>query len=157
MIASMNPYDNVGTDPAVHLVHDRLCRLAIGYQDDDGRARHRGAADRRCRSTAYRLVADAVAVTRATREHPDVRQGSSVRGAIDIALVARGSVLELRGPRPSEIRPELSVTTRWSRRAVRPDLPGRDASRPRRRRCCRQIWEDHFILPRPRRRLVEEQ
>lgn len=34
------------------------------------------------------LVADAVALTRATRRHPDVRQGSSVRGAIDLTLVA---------------------------------------------------------------------
>jgi hypothetical protein len=35
-----------------------------------------------------RLVADAVAVTRATRAHGDIRQGSSVRGAIDLTLVA---------------------------------------------------------------------
>jgi len=43
-----------------------------------------------------RLVSDAVAVTRATREHPDIRQGSSVRGAIDLTLVA-GQLLGLRG------------------------------------------------------------
>lgn len=36
-----------------------------------------------------RLIADAVAVARATRAHEDIRQGSSVRGAIDLALVAR--------------------------------------------------------------------
>ena len=34
-----------------------------------------------------RIAADAVAVTRATREHDDVRQGSSVRGAIDTAMI----------------------------------------------------------------------
>jgi MoxR-like ATPase len=43
-----------------------------------------------------RLVSDAVAVTRATREHEDIRQGSSVRGAIDLTLVA-GQLLGLRG------------------------------------------------------------
>ena len=43
-----------------------------------------------------RLVADAVAVTRATRTHADVRQGSSVRGAIDTVLVAE-QLLLLRG------------------------------------------------------------
>src|SRR5580704_12470279 len=35
-------------------------------------------------------------LTRATREHPDIRQGSSVRGAIDLTLVA-GQLLALRG------------------------------------------------------------
>src|SRR5690606_4742324 len=33
VIASMNPYDNVGTTRLSTSVHDRLNRLAIGYQD----------------------------------------------------------------------------------------------------------------------------
>ena len=33
VIASMNPYDNVGTTRLSTSVHDRICRLAIGYQD----------------------------------------------------------------------------------------------------------------------------
>ena len=33
VIASMNPYDNVGTSRLSTSVHDRLCRLAVGYQD----------------------------------------------------------------------------------------------------------------------------
>src|ERR1700733_6021406 len=33
VIASMNPYDSVGTTRLSTSVHDRLCRLAIGYQD----------------------------------------------------------------------------------------------------------------------------
>jgi hypothetical protein len=41
----------------------------------------------------------AVALVRATRSHPDVRFGSSVRGAIDMALLARG----LRATRAYEI------------------------------------------------------
>ena len=86
----MNPYDNVGTTRVSVSVHDRLCRLALSYQDE--------AAERdivRLRTgigTGQRLgarfVLDAVAVTRATRAHADVRQGSSVRGAIDTVLVA---------------------------------------------------------------------
>jgi MoxR-like ATPase len=90
VVASMNPYDNVGTTRLSSSVHDRLCRLALHYQDE--------AAERdivRLRTgvgedggLAARLVPDAVAVTRATRTHPDVRQGSSVRGAIDtVAMV----------------------------------------------------------------------
>ena len=33
VIASMNPFDNVGTTRLSTSVHDRLCRLAISYQD----------------------------------------------------------------------------------------------------------------------------
>ena len=99
VIASMNPYDNVGTTRLSTSVHDRICRLAIGYQDA---AAERGIVALRAplpelAATLYdRLVSDAVAVTRATREHPDIRQGSSVRGAIDLTLVA-GQLLGLRG------------------------------------------------------------
>jgi MoxR-like ATPase len=96
VIASMNPYDNIGTTRLSTSVHDRLCRLAITYQDA---AAERGIVALRApqfdlsladlKPAVYeRLVADAVAVTRATREHEDIRQGSSVRGAIDLTLVA---------------------------------------------------------------------
>ncbi|HEY1005012.1 MAG TPA: MoxR family ATPase, partial [Streptosporangiaceae bacterium] len=96
VVASMNPYDNVGTTRLSTSVHDRICRLAIGYQDA---AAERGIVALRAPLPSVdpglyqRLVADAVAVTRATREHPDIRQGSSVRGAIDLTLVA-GQLLE---------------------------------------------------------------
>ncbi len=96
MIASMNPYDNVGTTRLSTSVHDRLCRLAVGYQDDAAERGIVALRAPRCRPGADRLVADAVAVTRATREHPDVRQGSSVRGAID-TRAGRRRVAELRG------------------------------------------------------------
>src|ERR1700749_2334138 len=33
VVASMNPYDNVGTTRLSTSVHDRICRLAIGYPD----------------------------------------------------------------------------------------------------------------------------
>jgi MoxR-like ATPase len=91
VIASMNPYDNIGTTRLSTSVHDRLCRLAITYQDA---AAERGIVALRAplpdlKPARYeRLVADAVAVTRATRAHEDIRQGSSVRGAIDLTLVA---------------------------------------------------------------------
>src|SRR3954464_5965475 len=67
VLASMNPFDNVGTARISDSVYDRWCRLAVGYQDaveeaDIVRVRT-GALD-------DRLVADAVAITRATRGHP---------------------------------------------------------------------------------------
>ncbi len=102
VIASMNPYDNIGTTRLSTSVHDRLCRLAVTYQDA---AAERGIVALRApqfdqalaglKPAGYeRLVADAVAVTRATRVHEDIRQGSSVRGAIDLTLVA-GQLFEL--------------------------------------------------------------
>jgi MoxR-like ATPase len=97
VIASMNPYDNVGTARLSTSVHDRMCRLAISYQDAEA---ERGIVTLRAplpdipSAVRDRLVADAVTVTRATREHEDIRQGSSVRGAIDLTLVA-GQLLDL--------------------------------------------------------------
>ncbi len=80
VIASMNPYDNIGTTRLSTSVHDRLCRLAVTYQDA---AAERGIVALRApqhdqaladqaladlKPARYeRLVADAVAVTRATR------------------------------------------------------------------------------------------
>ena len=129
VIASMNPYDNVGTTRLSTSVHDRLCRLAISYQDAEA---ERGIVALRAPlpdmdpELYRRLVADGVAVTRATREHPDVRQGSSVRGAIDLTLIA-GQLLELRGIIVCRRR-ELpgGRVRRDGGRAVRPYLPRRD-------------------------------
>ena len=92
LIASMNPFDNVGTMRISMSIYDRLCRLAVGYQDE---ALEREIVEQRASSEGDplqrddRLVRDAVALVRATRDHPDVRHGSSVRGAIDTVLVAR--------------------------------------------------------------------
>jgi MoxR-like ATPase len=97
VVASMNPFDNVGTTRLSNSVQDRLCRLAVGYQDAEAEAGivelRAGISEERF---ASRLTADAVAVTRATRDHPDVRQGSSVRGAIDTAVMG-AELLRSRG------------------------------------------------------------
>ena len=111
VIASMNPYDNIGTTRLSTSVHDRLCRLAITYQDAAAergitalRAPRDSGALADLKPAVYeRLVADAVAVTRATREHEDIRQGSSVRGAIDLTLVA-GQLLSLDTERAGALR-----------------------------------------------------
>jgi MoxR-like ATPase len=89
VVASMNPYDNVGTTRVSVSVHDRLCRLSLSYQDAVAEreiVRLRAGVSSGQRLGA-RLVLDAVEVTRATRAHADVRQGSSVRGAIDTVLI----------------------------------------------------------------------
>lgn len=91
VIASMNPYDNVGTTRLSTSIHDRLCRLAVGYQDGEAELEivaMRSVVDWGS-PLEQRIAKDAVAVTRATREHPDVSSRSSVRGAIDVVRVAR--------------------------------------------------------------------
>lgn len=145
VIASMNPYDNQGTTRLSTSVHDRLNRLAVGYQDDDA---ERGIVALRTGAPGVlgeALIADAVALTRATRDHPDIRQGSSVRGAIDCVLVS-GQLAGLRGiadPGDAGYR-ELVYD------AMAVCLSGRihldEAAETTPERVLREIWEDHFIL-----------
>jgi MoxR-like ATPase len=85
VVASMNPYDSVGTARISDSVYDRWCRLAVGYQDA---AEEEAIVATRTGCTDARLIADAVALTRATRSHRELRRGSSVRGAIDITAIA---------------------------------------------------------------------
>ncbi|MCS5498810.1 MoxR family ATPase [Cnuibacter physcomitrellae] len=145
VIASMNPFDNVGTTRLSTSVSDRLNRLAVGYQDaeaEEGIVRLRTGASG---PLGDRMVSDAVAVTRATREHPDIRQGSSVRGAIDCLLVAR-ELAEIRGltDPADEGYPPLfydAMVVSLSGR-IHPD----EAAETTPELVLRQIWEDRFIL-----------
>ncbi len=146
VIASMNPYDNVGTTRLSTSVHDRLCRLAISYQDAEaerGIVALRAPLDELDRERYQRLVADAVAVTRATREHPDVRQGSSVRGAIDLTLVA-GQLLDLSGSPDQQQYQEIVFDAMVVALSGRIFLDETVEASPE--LVLRQIWEDHFIL-----------
>ena len=145
VIASMNPYDNVGTTRLSTSVHDRLNRLSLDYQDapsEEGIVTLRTHADG---VLQRRMVMDAVAVTRATREHPDIRQGSSVRGAIDCVLVAT-QLAELR----DILNPDEPGYTELFYDAMILSLSGRihldEAIESTPERVLREIWEDHFIL-----------
>lgn len=143
LIASMNPYDNVGTTRLSSSITDRLNRLSIDYQDAAAEA---GIVTLRASdSLGPRLVDDAVTVTRATRTHPDVRQGSSVRGAIDLVLVA-DQLARLRGL--SDTGGEAYAQLVHDAMIVA--LSGRihldEAADTTPERVLREIWEDHFIL-----------
>jgi MoxR-like ATPase len=173
VIATMNPYDNVGTTRLSTSVHDRLCRLAVTYQDAQA---ERGIVALRAplseaevpAGLADALIADAVAVTRATREHLDVRQGSSVRGAIDLTLVA-GELLSMRGiaehdhavlarrpsgdDPPSESGGGASSASSYAETvfdAMVVALSGRihldETAETTPEAVLRQIWSDHFVL-----------
>jgi MoxR-like ATPase len=143
IIASMNPYDNVGTTRLSQSIHDRFCRLAVDYQDEEA---ERGIVALRAPledlepDLRARVVADAVGVTRATRRHSDIRMGSSVRGAIDLALVA-AQLLELEDT--AEYREVMY-------RAMTVALSGRihldDITELTPEQVLRLIWEDWFVL-----------
>lgn len=114
VVAAMNPFDAIGTARISSAVYDRVCRIAMSYQSleeeylivaREGGPRGAGPLGRR-----------AVRVTRATRNHPDLRIGASVRGAIDLALL---------GEELSVLRGIDAVDEDLGRDAARAALSGR--------------------------------
>lgn len=151
VIASMNPYDNVGTTRLSTSVHDRLCRLAITYQDEQAErdiVALRAPLPGLGAETHARIVADAVAVTRATRTHEDIRQGSSVRGAIDMTAIA-GQLADLY-PERIVAAHDVPGYRDLMYDAMVVALSGRifldETVEATPEQVLRQIWEDHFIL-----------
>ena len=112
LVAAMNPFDAVGTARVSQAIADRICRVVLGYQD--------AAAEREITTGITgangEVVGFAVALTRATREHRDVRMGSSVRGSIDMVLLLTG-LARLRG--------ENDVARATARDAAHAALSGR--------------------------------
>ncbi len=100
LVAAMNPFDAVGTARISGAIYDRVCRLSVGYQTaaEETRIAVLGSTDLlgTVEDADPRWVGRVVSVVRATRDHPDVRVGSSVRGAIDLVRMA-GAVAQLRG------------------------------------------------------------
>jgi magnesium chelatase subunit D len=112
LIAAMNPFDAIGTARVSHAIADRICRVVLGYQDAAGERRITSAQTGRDGVE----VDLAVTLARATREHPDVRMGSSVRGAIDLVLLLTGL---------SRLRQEARLARETARDAVHAALSGR--------------------------------
>jgi MoxR-like ATPase len=148
VIASMNPYDNVGTARLSTSVHDRMSRLAIGYQDaaaEQGIVAMRAPLPTLTPALYERLVSDAVAVTRSTREHPAIRQGSSVRGAIDLTLIA-GQLLDVAGlddaadPGYPDVVFDAMILALSGRIFLDETVEATPEA------VLREIWEDHFVL-----------
>ncbi len=98
LVAAMNPFDAIGTARISSAIYDRVCRLSVDYQSaSDEQAIVAKVVDP---SPDPSWLAKVVEVVRLTRVHPDVRIGSSVRGAIDIAAVA-ASLAPLRHSSPT--------------------------------------------------------
>jgi MoxR-like ATPase len=129
-----------------------MCRLVVTYQDA---AAEREIVSRRTGVDSVRVVADAVAVTRMTRERDDVRQGSSVRGAIDVALIA-AQLAQMRGvelPAGDQVAPPRDLPEEYTALfldAMYVALSGRihldDIAFETPEAVLREIWQDHFLL-----------
>ena len=93
LVAAMNPFDAVGTARISGAIYDRVCRLAVTYQSA---AEERAIAERVVAGVDPVWAEKVIELVRLTRSHPDLRVGSSVRGAIDMCAVA-ASLSEVRG------------------------------------------------------------
>ncbi|TVT23547.1 MoxR family ATPase [Amycolatopsis rhizosphaerae] len=96
-VAAMNPFDAIGTARISAAVYDRVCRIAMGYQDS---AEESDIVARRATAVPGHWRERVVELVRRTRSHPDVRIGSSVRGAIDVVRLAV-SLARIRGGEPT--------------------------------------------------------
>jgi MoxR-like ATPase len=105
LVAAMNPFDAVGTARISAAVYDRVCRIAMGYQSA---ADENAIVALRAPGVDGAWAARVVALVRRTRSHPEVRVGSSVRGAIDTARIA-GSLARRRGRSPTDWRVRLDA------------------------------------------------
>jgi MoxR-like ATPase/Mg-chelatase subunit ChlD len=85
VVAAVNPLDGIGTTSLPAAFLDRVVRVALDYQNA---ADERAIVLARAPGADSALVDRAVLVVRASRRHPDVRIGASVRGAIDLVSVA---------------------------------------------------------------------
>jgi MoxR-like ATPase len=140
LVAAMNPFDAVGTARISSAVYDRTCRLLIDYQSaaDEvlivARAAGEAAAD-------PVWIAKIVEVVRRTRVHPELRIGSSVRGAIDAALVA-ASLATLRGTTMGDLITGLdSALVALSGRVRVREGSGRTAEE-----IVRELWAEVFAM-----------
>lgn len=89
LVAAMNPFDAVGTARISSAIYDRVCRISMDYQSEKDEVsialRHGPGAEVHAGVSGY--VDRVVYLVRATRSHPQVRVGSSVRGAVDLLLL----------------------------------------------------------------------
>jgi MoxR-like ATPase len=123
LVAAMNPHDAIGTARISSTVHDRLCRVTFDYQSAEDEAeivaRALALSDPDAPAAEGAWLRRIVEVVRRTRDHPDVEVGSSVRGAIDTAALAR-SLAAVRGVTADAAGLDAALTALSGRVRVRP-------------------------------------
>jgi len=138
LVAAMNPFDAVGTARISAAVYDRVCRVSMGYQIS---AEEKEIVERKMtRGNLDAVWIDGVVeVVRRTRTHPDLRVGSSVRGAVDTVLVAQ-SLAELRG----QVASQPSVSLDAALVALSGRVRVREGCNRTAEEIVTEIWQDVF-------------
>ena len=138
LVAAMNPFDAVGTARISAAVYDRVCRVSMGYQIS---AEEKEIVERKLtRGNLDAVWIDGVVeVVRRTRTHPDLRVGSSVRGAVDTVLVAQ-SLAELRG----QVASQPSVSLDAALVALSGRVRVREGCNRTSEEIVTEIWQDVF-------------
>lgn len=85
VICAQNPYDDVGTMRISRAIYDRFCRIKLDYQSFEEEL---DIVASRCGSADKELIEIAVKLVRATRTHGEIKQGASIRGALDMVAIA---------------------------------------------------------------------
>lgn len=145
LVAAMNPFDAVGTARIASAVYDRCCRLSMDYQsaDEEIRIVERAAGDIPPVAAAH--LAATVAMVRDSRSHPEVRTGSSVRGAIDHVLLC-AELARLRGVVPDSglVTLDAALMALSGRLRLREGFGGTPED------LVRELWERWFDQSGPR-------
>lgn len=87
VIAAQNPYDDVGTVRVSKAFMDRVCLIKMEYQNKE---EEQEIVQRRTGVLHPDITGLAVDMVRRTREHSDLKVGSSIRGAIDLVDLLTG-------------------------------------------------------------------
>jgi len=85
VVAAMNPFDDTGVSRLSRALFDRFCRIKMDYQPTD---EEREIVLATLDDVPSPLVEIGVKIGRATRFDDRLRQGSSVRGAVDFVKIA---------------------------------------------------------------------
>lgn len=82
IIATQNPEEYIGTSQLSEALRDRFVCITLFYQSEE---EEKEIVKLRSRTDDERIIDVAVKIMRLTRKHKNVRRGSSIRGAIDLA------------------------------------------------------------------------
>jgi len=101
IIAALNPLDDIGISRISRALRDRFCSIRMDYQSKDEEIE---IVKKRTDVDMDDIIELAVDIARETRNNPDVKLGSSVRGSIDMIDIyanARNALTLYIGKNPS--------------------------------------------------------
>ncbi len=85
VVAAMNPFDDTGVSRISRALFDRLCRIKMDYQSIEEEVLIVSTA---INNAPKSIIEIGTRIARATRFDDRLRQGSSIRGAIDFSNIA---------------------------------------------------------------------